>query len=166
MSRHSRWMLIALLWLTGCASAPRTPPGEMAAEEYGEDYDARRMLLMGDIARRFEDYDLAVQSYQKIAERFPNTRWATQAASAIEAAKADAKQHLALWDTEAGGTPAGEHARRLLLMGDVAYKHGDALLALKFYERTYTVSSDSMYGRKAASKIRWIRRWKNPGPQS
>lgn len=157
-------LALSVCFLFGCAGSAKTPPGGLTLEEYRDDYDARRMLLMGDIARRFEDYDLSTQLYQKVIDRFPDTRWASEAKAAIAQSKADAVQHLTLWDTKIGGSPEGEQSRRMLLAGNVAYQHGDALTALKFYERSYTISPDSLYGKQSASKIRWIRRWRNPGP--
>lgn len=158
MTRRALWLIVsAMLAGTGPVMAE-------SATVTGDYHDARQWFRMGDIARAFESYDLAVSVYQRIIERFPDTRWARQAQRRIAAVRTEALAHLAPWDPEVGGTAPAVQAATLLRAGNMAYGMDDVVLALKFYERAQMAAPDSHYGRQAASKMRWIRRWKNPGP--
>lgn len=155
-------IVVGLLGPGGVAMGELSP--EATTKVTPEYYDASQWLRMAEVAHRFEDYDLAVGIYQKIIARFPSTRWARQAEAGITQIKADAKQHLAFYDPALAGTQAGVKAQAFLRAGNLAYSMNDPVIALRFYERARDAAPNSRYSRTAEEKIRWVRRWKNPGP--
>ena len=168
--RACRLVGVAVLGLAGFAGASAWAAAAGAVEaqavtqEHRDTFDAQRLLRMGEVAHRIEDYDLAAEVYQKVVDQYPETRWARKAGQALEKIKAGVIIHLALWDPTVGGTPPGVQAAKLLRAGDMASSMRDAQTALKFYERAKNASPESKYAAIANSKIRWIRRWRNPGP--
>jgi len=159
-------LALAALGVTTVGRAEPAPPakGPTDLAVRADAYEARRWLWMGELAARLEDYDLATQVYQRVINRFPNTRWAATAQESLSQLKTGAQFSFALWDPVTGGTPTGVQAAELLHAGEVASAMRDWLIALQFYERAKTVAPHSQYARVAESRIRWIQNWHHPGP--
>lgn len=144
-----------LLMMAGVASAD-----DVATEIH----QARQWMHMGEMAQQFHAYDLAIQIYQRVMERYPGTWWAKTAEEGIAQVKLDAGPYTLEWDSHLAGTAAGLQAQQALYAGDLAYRLEDPEIALRFYERAQQAAPDSLYSRRAASKIRWVRHRTHLGP--
>ena len=165
---RSRALLTLLLALTlaspatGWAkpsAAHETAP--MVTEAY---HDAQRWLHVGDLARQFACYDMAMQAYRRVQARYPHTRWGALADDGISIVEFNAPQLLEPWDPTLAGMPAAVEAQGLLYAGDLAYHAEDPLMALTFYERARAAAPGTSYAARAASKSRWVRRWSRVAP--
>lgn len=160
-----RILLFGIVFLLGRVGVlAAEPPGPGPSKVVVDSYEARGLLHIGDMAREFEAYDLAVQAYQRVMDRFPGTRWAKRAEQGIVQVKVAAKQVMAPWDPDLAAQAAGWRAQELLHAGDMAYEMDDTVIALQCYEQARAAAPESWYARRAESKIRWLRRWKDRGP--
>ncbi len=145
----------------GCAPTSVRPTTPTVTEEY---HEAQRWLRVGDLARQFACYDVATQAYRRVTARYPGTRWAARAEEGLYYLASDAAQTPDPWNPALAGVPAAEQAQGLLHAGDLAYQAEDPLIALVFYERARAAAPGTSYAARAASKIRWVRRWTRAAP--
>lgn len=145
----------------GCAPTAARRATPVVTEKY---HDAQRWLRVGDLARQFACYDIATQAYRRVTTRYPGTRWAAHAEEGLGYVASDAVEIPNPWNPALAGVPAAVEAQGLLHAGDVAYRAGDPLIALTFYERARAAAPGTSYAARAASRVRWVRCWTRAAP--
>ncbi len=114
-------LLLALLWLGGCAAPPRA---------VGQDLDADRALA----AERQGNYLVAAREYQRLAERSEPPRrqqFELKRAELLIKAAQTREARTVLQGIEVRGLDAGFHSRKLLLEAALASSEGRPDLALE-----------------------------------
>ena len=146
---------------TGWAKPSAAEATPTVTEAY---HDAQRWLRVGELARQFACYDIAMEAYRRVKARYPHTRWEALADDGIGLVESDGLEIPDPWDPALAGVPAAVQAQGLLHAGDLAYRAEAPLIALTFYERARAAAPGTSYAARAASRVRWVRRWTRVAP--